>query len=61
MQKEFIYGISDNIVSLSQLGKYCAVNSTYTTTMGYYVIKYIYEQYTLQEYQTTEVKVSKVD
>ena len=34
-------GISDNIASLVQSGKYGAINKTYTPIMGYYVIKFV--------------------
>ena len=44
---------------LVQFGKYCAINVVDSTTMGYYVIKYLSEPYTLQEEQTTDVQVSK--
>ena len=33
--------ISDNMAALVQTGKYGAINKTYTTAMGYYVIKFI--------------------
>ena len=52
-------GISDNMDSLIQLGKYDAINTAYPTPMGYYVINYLSEPYTLQEYQTTNGQVSK--
>ena len=51
-------GISDNM-SIVQLGKYGAINASDTTTMGYYGIKYLYEPYTLQWYQTIYGKVIK--
>ena len=44
-----IDGISDYMSSLVKTGKYGALNKTGTTTMGYYVIKFISEAYTLQE------------
>ena len=34
----FIYGISKNMALLVQYGKYSSMNTTYSTTMGYYVI-----------------------
>ena len=52
-------GISENMASLVQLGKYRSIYAAYLTTMGYYVIKYRYEPYTLQEEQTTHGQVSK--
>ena len=59
MHKVVFDGISDNMASLLQLGKYGAFRAEYPTTMGYYVIKYIYEPYTLQELKTTDGQVSK--
>ena len=52
-------GISDNMVSLSQLGKYGAIIASDTTTMGNYVINYPYLPYTLHEDQTTDDQLSK--
>ena len=43
-----IDGISDNMVSLVQTGKYGAINAAYPTTMVYYVVKYVYESFELQ-------------
>ena len=37
-----IDGISDNMVSLVQTGKYGAINASYPATMVYYVVKYVY-------------------
>ena len=50
MPKVLIDGISDNMAPLAQLGKYGAINAVDPTTMIYYVIKYLSEPYTLQEY-----------
>ena len=47
-----LYGISDNMSSLVQYGKYGSMNTTNTSTMGYYVIKFVSDAYTLQ-YDTT--------
>ena len=41
-------GISDNMASLFQLGKYGVINTDYTTTNGFYVIQFISEACTLQ-------------
>ena len=49
MNKLLLDGISENMASLVQLGKYGAIDAADTAAMGYYVIKYIYETYTLQE------------
>ena len=59
VHKEVLYGISENMASLVQLGKYGAINAYHLTKMGYYVIKYLYEPYTPQEYQTTYWQGSK--
>ena len=37
------------MAALVQTNKYGDINTTYTTTMGYYVIKFMSEAYTLQE------------
>ena len=52
-------GISDNMASIVQLGKYGAINVADPTSVEYYVIKYLSEPYTLNEYQTTYGQVSK--
>ena len=52
-------GISENMVSLGKLGKCGAINAEYTTAMGYYVGKYWYETYALQEYKTIDGQKSK--
>ena len=59
VHKVVIDDISDNLVSLVQLGKYGAINASDPNTMGYYVINYLSESYTLQEHQTSDGKVSK--
>ena len=53
VHKLLLDGIRYNMASLLQLDKFSSINSAYPTTMCYYVIKYLYEPYTLQEYQTT--------
>ena len=40
-------GITDNIATLVRNGQYGATNTTYTTAMVYYVIKFLPESYTL--------------
>ena len=52
-------GISDNMYSLVKLGIYGAINAAHITKMGYYLIKYISEPYTLQKDQTKDGKVGK--
>ena len=41
--------------ALLQTDKYGAINTIDTTTMGYYVIKFVSESYTLQEETTCDV------
>ena len=41
-------GISNNMASLVQLEKYCGIHAADPTKMGYYLIKYLSEPYTLQ-------------
>ena len=48
--------ISDNMTYVVQVGKYGAINAVDTPAMGYYVINYLSELYTLQEYQTIDGK-----
>ena len=52
-------GNSEHVASLIQLGKYGDTNAADPTTTGYYVIKYLYETYTLQKDQTICGQVSK--
>ena len=42
-------GISDNMASLIESGKYGAINTNDTSTNGFYVIKFTSRAYTLQE------------
>ena len=49
------------MASLIHLGKYGAINTANTTTMGYNVLKYASENFTLHEYITTDVQVIKAD
>ena len=48
VHKVVIGGISDNMVSLVQVYKYGAISAEDTTTVVCYVIKYLYEPYTIQ-------------
>ena len=47
------------MAALVQTGQYGAINTTYTTTMGYYVIKLFSETYTLQEDTSFDGKIIK--
>ena len=51
-------GISDNMDALLQTVQYGNINTSDTTTMGYYVVKLLSEAYTLQEDTTCDVKTS---
>ena len=51
-------GISDNMSSLVQYGKYGAINKTYTSIMGYYMIKYVSDAYNLQYDITCDWQIS---
>ena len=50
-------GISDNMASLVELGKYGAINKTDTSTNGFYVIMFTSGVYTLQENKIIDGKV----
>ena len=43
---------------LAQTGQYSAINTTYTSIMGYYVIKFMSETYTPQEEIMCDEKIS---
>ena len=45
------------MASLVQSGKYYSINTTNTSTMGYYVIKFVSDAYTLQENTTCDRKI----
>ena len=59
VHKVVVDGISENMASLLQLLKYSAIDAADPTTIGYYVMKYLSEPYTLQLDQTKYGKVSK--
>ena len=42
-------GISDNMASLFEAGKYCAMNTTERTTNGFYVIMFTSEEYAFKD------------
>ena len=46
------------MAALVQTGQYGAINMTDTVTMGYYVIKFMSEPYTLQEEKMYYVQIS---
>ena len=47
------------MVSLVNKKKYGAINAEDPMTLGYYMVKYLSEPYTLQEYNTTYGQVGK--
>ena len=51
-------GISNNIYALVQTCQYGTINTTDMTTIGYYVIKFLSEYYTLQEDPTSDEQIS---
>ena len=53
----FLDGTSDNMASLVEPDKYGAINTTGTTTNGFYVIMFTSESYTLQDNTTIEVQI----
>ena len=50
-------GISDNMASLVESGKYGAINTTDTPTNGFYVIMFTSGAYTLQENTTIDGQI----
>ena len=59
VHKVVLYGISANMASLVQTGKYGAINSTYPVILIYYILKYVSDTFKLQELITMDGKVSK--
>ena len=57
MHQVVLGGISDNMASLVESGKYRAINTTDTTTNGFYVIMFTSEAYTLQDNTTIDGKI----
>ena len=56
-----IDGISDNMASLVQPNQYRAMNTTYSTKLGYYVAKHVSKDYTLKEDTTRDRKIIAAD
>ena len=52
-----IDGISDDMASLIESGKYGGINTTDTSTNGFYVIMFTSVTYTLQENTTIDGKI----
>ena len=53
-----VCGINENMAELVQNYQYSAINTTYTSTMGYYVIKFMSETYILEEEKMCDGKIS---
>ena len=53
--------ISDNMASIVNTGNYVAINTLYSTKMGCYVSKFLYETVTLQEDNTPNGNILKAD
>ena len=53
-------GISDNITGLAKTYKCGAIKTTYDSTIGYYVVKFMSEAYMLQEKYEHNVQISEV-
>ena len=49
--------ISENMSSFIKRSKYGAINTTDTSKMGYYVINFMSEPYTLQEEKTCDERI----
>ena len=52
--------ISDNMDSLVQYGKYGTINTTYKPTLGYYIVKYVSENHSLQADTKCDGKVVRL-
>ena len=50
----FLDGTNENMAGLVQSGKYGVMNKIDYITMGYYVIKFVSEAYTLQKDTTSD-------
>ena len=50
-------GISDNMASLVESGKYGPINTTDTTTIGFYFIMFLSEAYTLLDNTTIDRQI----
>ena len=59
MNKVLPDGISANMASLVQTGKYGAINAIDPTTLRYYVVKYVSYAFIIQEDITTDGQDSK--
>ena len=49
VHKFLLVDISDNMYALVNNGKYGAINTENPTTIGYYVVRFLSEPYTLQD------------
>ena len=48
LNKSVLDGINPNMASLVHTGKYGATNSTYITTLGYYIVNYLSDTFIMQ-------------
>ena len=48
IHKNILDGISNNMASFFHTGKYGAINAADPTTMGYQILKFVYDSFTLQ-------------
>ena len=58
MYRVVLDSISDKMAELEKTGKHGDIIKTDTKTLGYYVIKFLSEAYTIQEYRTCKIKIS---
>ena len=59
VHKVVLNGISANMASLIQNRNFGAINAADTTTLGYYIVDYFSYTLTIQEYITTDGKISE--
>ena len=59
MRKVVLDIIRDSMSALVKNGKYGAINTVNPTTTGYYVVKCLSEQYTLQDNKTVDRRIIK--
>ena len=52
-------GISDNMAELAKTEKYGAINTTDNSNIGYYVVNFMSEAYTLQDKRKHNFQISE--
>ena len=60
MHNFVLYDISDNMYAIFHDGKYVTINTADITKIGYYVVKFLSELYTLQDEKKVDKKFIKV-